>query len=403
MSVHRFGVVGAGIVGLAVARRIGEQFPGAEVTVMDKEDRVAAHQTGHNSGVVHAGLYYTPGSLKATLCRRGVALLKDYCTDRGLPYDECGKLVVAVDDSEVPALERIAERAATNGVAGLLRLGPEGLRDIEPHAAGVAALYSPATAITDYAAVARAYADDIVAAGGRIELSFPVEAIRQHAGRVEVRSGERALDFDRLVVCAGLQSDRVAAYAGDSDEPAIVPFRGEYYSLVPGREFLVQGPHLSGSQPRLPVSRRAFHQEGRRLGGRRAKRRAGSRPRGLHARHHLAARRPGRYCLAGIPSAGPSALAHGASRRCAGSLSTRRYLRFARKYVPEVTVADVVRAPSGVRAQAVDRDGSLVDDFRISHLDHVLAVRNAPSPAATSSLAIAEHITDRLRDTVGTT
>ena len=402
MSVHRFGVVGAGIVGLAVARRIGEQFPGAEVTVMDKEDRVAAHQTGHNSGVVHAGLYYTPGSLKATLCRRGVALLKDYCTDRGLPYDECGKLVVAVDDSELPALERIAERAATNGVAGLLRLGPEGLRDIEPHAAGVAALYSPATAITDYAAVARAYADDIVAAGGRIELSFPVEAIRQHAGRVEVRSGERALDFDRLVVCAGLQSDRVAAYAGDSDEPAIVPFRGEYYSLVPGREFLVQGLIYPVPNPDYPF-----------LGVHFTKRVGGSVDVGPNAVLALAregytrgtiSRRDVRDAIA-WPGFRRLARQHWRMgvQEMAGSLSTRRYLRFARKYVPEVTVADVVRAPSGVRAQAVDRDGSLVDDFRISHLDHVLAVRNAPSPAATSSLAIAEHITDRLRDTVGTT
>jgi L-2-hydroxyglutarate oxidase LhgO len=398
-SVDSVGVVGAGIVGLAVARRIAQQLPGVRVTVMDKEARVAVHQTGHNRGVVHAGLYYSPGSLKAILCRRGIAMLKEYCTERGLPYEECGKLVVAVDASELPALERIAERATANGVPHLRRLGPEGLRELEPHAVGIAALHSPTTAITDFVSVARAYADDVVAAGGRVELSFPVDAIRQLPDRVEVRSGERLLTFDRLVVCAGLQSDRVAALAGDSAEPAIVPFRGEYYSLRPGREFLVRGLIYPVPDPAYPF-----------LGVHFTKRVGGSVDVGPNAVLALAREgyTPGTIRVRDVRDAlawpGFRRLARRhwrmGAREVAGSLSTRHYLRFARKYVPELTTDDVVRAPAGVRAQAVDRDGSLVDDFRISRLDNVLAVRNAPSPAATSSLAIAEHVLDRLRETM---
>jgi L-2-hydroxyglutarate oxidase LhgO len=252
MSTESIGVIGAGIVGLAVARRITELFPGSAVTVLEKEDRVAAHQTGHNSGVVHAGLYYAPGSLKATLCRRGVGLLQEYCQEKGLPYDECGKLVVAIDDSERPALERIRERATANGVPDLRWLGGDELREIEPHGAGVAALHSPRTAITDFVRVAEAYADDVRAAGGVIRLGFRVTGIRQVAGRVEVRSAREALRFDRLVVCAGLQSDVVATWAGDDPGPAIVPFRGEYYRLRPERTHLVRGLIYPVPNPEYP-------------------------------------------------------------------------------------------------------------------------------------------------------
>ena len=241
MSTQRVGVVGGGILGLAVARRISEQFAGTEVTVLEKEDRLAAHQTGHNSGVVHAGLYYPPGSLKATLCRRGVGLLKEYTSEKGLPYEECGKLVIAVDDSEKPALERIWERASANGVPGIRRLDAAQLREIEPHATGVAAVHSPHTAITDYVAVSHAYAEDVAKAGGTIELGFAVDGISQTGSGVQVRSGSRRLEFDRLVVCAGLQSDIVARWAGDDAGPAIVPFRGEYFRLVPDRAYLCKG------------------------------------------------------------------------------------------------------------------------------------------------------------------
>lgn len=397
MSQEQVGVIGAGIVGLAVARRIGELLPDARVSVVDKEDRVAAHQTGHNSGVVHAGLYYQPGSLKATLCRRGVSLLKEYCEQKNLPYDECGKLVVAIDESQRPALERIRERAIANGVPDLLWLDGAGLREIEPYAAGVAALFSPRTAITDYVAVAEAYADDIRAAGGAIELGFAVDRINQRAGRVEVGAGARTLTFDRLVVCAGLQSDQVARWAGDDAAPAIVPFRGEYFRLVPERTHLVRGliypvpnpdypflgvhftKRIHGGVDLGPNAVLAFAREGYKRGT-------------IHPREL--------YDTLRWPGFRKLARRHWrmGAEEMAGSISKSLYLRFARRYLPEIRSADLERAQAGVRAQAVDRDGTLVDDFRISRLGHVMTVRNAPSPAATSSLAIAEYIAARLLD-----
>jgi L-2-hydroxyglutarate oxidase LhgO len=225
-STERIGVVGAGILGLAVARRIAEVAPGAAVTVLDKEDRVALHQTGHNSGVAHAGLYYQPGSLKAQLCRRGMELLKVLCEERGLPYDECGKLVVARDDGEVDRLREIERRATENGVPGLRWLEGSQLREVEPNVVGVAAVHSPVTAIVDFRAVAEAFADDVRSAGGELRLGHEVTAIRPQGAEVRVTAGGEELAFDRLILCAGLQSDRVARLAGDADGPAIVPFRG---------------------------------------------------------------------------------------------------------------------------------------------------------------------------------
>ena len=411
MAVQRVGVVGAGILGLAVARRVTQVMPGAEVTVLDKEDRVAAHQTGHNSGVVHAGLYYPPGSLKATLCRRGTTLLRAFCEQHGLPYDECGKLVVAVDDSERPALERIRQRSVANAVPGLRELDAAGLREVEPHAAGVAALHSPHTAITDFVAVSRALAREVQDGGGRVLLGRAVTGVERTAtgpGGVVVttrRSGlSRADDgerftFDRLVVCAGLQSDVVARWAGDDAGPAIVPFRGEYWTLRPERTSLVRGLIYPVPDPAYPFLGVHFT---RRVDGRvdvgpnavLALAREGYRRRNL-------APRDLRDTLAwpGFQALARRHWRMGAAE-LAGSASRTLFMRRARRYVPEVTAADVVPAPAGVRAQAVDRDGSLVDDFRISGLGPVLAVRNAPSPAATSSLAIAEHVTERLLATV---
>ena len=241
MTSERIAVIGAGIVGLAVARRLGAINHGAEVTVIDKESTVGAHQTSHNSGVVHAGIYYSPDSLKAILCRRGSVLLREYCAEKGIAYDECGKLVIAVNDSEVAGLNRIHERAKRNQVEGLRLVGPEGIRELEPNAVGIAGLHSPRTAITDYSAVAHAYADDITVVGGRLLLGHSVSAISSRGDEVAVRIEEDELIFDRVVICAGLQSDSVAKLAGDDLEPAIVPFRGEYYRLVPTKNELVRG------------------------------------------------------------------------------------------------------------------------------------------------------------------
>lgn len=395
MTAERVGVIGAGIVGLAVARRLGQLLPDATVTVLDKEDTIAAHQTGHNSGVVHAGLYYAPGSLKATLCRRGVALLKEFCAEKKLPYEECGKLVVAVDSSELPALDRIKARATENGVPGLRAVSAAEIREIEPNAAGVAGLHSPHTAITDFVAVTQAYADDVVAAGGSVRLGRPVTSISQRSGTVQVIAGGELLVFDRLVICAGLQSDVVARWAGDTAEPAIIPFRGEYFTLVPEKAALVNGLIYPVPDPNYPFLGVHFT---RRVGGYvdvgpnavLALAREGYRRRDISPRDLAQT----------LKWPGFRALARQHWRmgmeEYAGSASRRLYLNRARKYVPALGYSDVVPAPAGVRAQAVDRDGSLVDDFRINHLGAITAVRNAPSPAATSSLAIAEYVGDQV-------
>ena len=411
----RIGVIGAGIIGLAVARRLSQLRPDAVVTVLDKEDRIAAHQTGHNSGVAHAGLYYAPGSLKATLCRRGIGLLKAYCAERGLPYDECGKVVVARTDAEIGRLREIERRATANGVPGLRWLSAAALREIEPHVAGVAGLHSPHTAIVDFPAVARAFADDVTAAGGTVRLGYTVTKISARGAsdtvtvgaaqtgvggdgdvtdgddRIGVAGDREELTFDRLVVCAGLQSDRMARLAGDIDGPAIVPFRGEYYRLIPERGHLVRGLIYPVPDPRYPFLGVHFT---RRVDGSvdvgpnavLALAREGYRPRDIALGDLLETLRwPGfrrlavRHWRTGL-------------REVYGAMSKRAFVQAARGFVPELSVRDVTPAPAGVRAQAVDADGSLVDDFRIGRRGPIVTVRNAPSPAATSSLAIAEHI-----------
>jgi L-2-hydroxyglutarate oxidase LhgO len=394
VAAQRIGVIGAGLVGLAVARRLTQLTPDARVTVLDKEPDVATHQSGHNSGVVHAGIYYPPGSLKATLCRQGMGLLREYCAEKGIVYEECGKLVVAVDDGERPALESIRQRAEANGVPGLRSVDAAGLREIEPHAVGVAGLYSPRTAITDYPAIARAMADDIRAAGSEVLLGWEVVRIGRDRGRVRVASRTESLGFDRLVICAGLQSDVLAVAAGDSAGPAIVPFRGEYLRLVPERAELVRGLIYPVPDPRYPF-----------LGVHFTRRVDGGVDLGPNAVLALAREGYRRSDLSASQAWGT--VRYPGFRRLAAqhwrmglkeyrtSLSRRAFVAEARRYVPELADADVLPAPAGVRAQAVDPDGTLVDDFRISELGPVVAVRNAPSPAATSSLAIAEYICDQ--------
>jgi L-2-hydroxyglutarate oxidase LhgO len=395
-------VIGAGIVGLAVARQLTLTYPGIVVTVVDKEPEIARHQTGHNSGVVHAGLYYKPGSLKSTLCRRGMSMLREYCAEKNIPYDEVGKLVVAVDADEVSALAEIERRSLENQVPGLRRFDAAGIRELEPNAVGLAALHSPRTAITDFPAVARAYADDVVAAGGRLQLDTEVVGIdRERDGGVRVRTARGDLRSDHVVICAGLQSDRVAALAGDDAEPAIVPFRGEYLDLVPSKRDLVNGLIYPVPDPSYPFLGVHFT---RRIDG------------GLDIGPNavLAFAREGYRrtdiewtdLADAVRWSGFRALARQHWRmglgEMAGSASRRLFVKRAQRYVPSLRVSDVVPAHAGVRAQALDRDGSLVDDFRIHHLGPVTAVRNAPSPAATSSMAIAEYVVGQVAAQLGT-
>ena len=393
MAARRIGVVGAGIIGLAVARRLTELEPDATVTVLEKEDAPAMHQTGRNSGVVHAGIYYTPGSLKAQLCRRGVELLRPYCEDRGIPLETCGKLVVALDASEVARLRELERRAAANGVPGTRWVEHDELREIEPHAAGVAGLHSPTTAITDYVAVAEAFADDVRSAGGTVICGAEATRISTVRAETLVTTTVDTFAFDLLVICAGLQSDRVARLAGDEREPTIVPFRGEYYRLRPEREQLVRGLLYPVPDPAYPFL--GVHFTRRVRGGVDvgpnavlALAREGYRRRDLQIRDLGETLR----------SRGFRSLARKHWRMGAhefhGSISRHAFAAEARRYVPEVTADDLVPASAGVRAQALDPDGSLVDDFRIHKLGAVVAVRNAPSPGATSSMAIAEHIAE---------
>ena len=393
----RFGVVGAGIIGLAIARRVAEVAEGAVVTVLDKEPAVGRHQTSHNSGVVHAGIYYPPGSLKAELCRRGIGLLKAHCESRSLPYEECGKLVIARSQAEVSRLDEIERRARANGVPGLRRLDREQLRDVEPHARGAEALHSPTTAIVDFPAVARSLADDVLASGGQVRLRFAVEAITRRGSELRLSSatGEE-LAFDQVVVCAGLQSDRLARLAGDGPEPRIIPFRGEYHRIVPPRAGLVRGLIYPVPDPAYPFLGVHFT---RRIDGTvdigpnavLALAREGYRRRDVSWPDMVETlRAPGFRRLAARNW-------RQGARELRGSLSPGAFVAEARTFVPELTVEDVTPAPAGVRAQAIDSDGSLVDDFRITRLPGIVLVRNAPSPAATSCLAIAEHVVGLLQ------
>ncbi|MGH2891619.1 MAG: L-2-hydroxyglutarate oxidase [Solirubrobacteraceae bacterium] len=392
MPTQRIGVVGAGIIGLAVARRLTQVLPDASVTVLDKEQRLAAHQTGHNSGVAHAGLYYAPGSLKAQLCRRGIGLLKEFCTEHSVPYEECGKLVVARDGGELARLDEIERRARANGVPGLTRLDGERMREVEPHVRGVSALHSPSTAIVDFVAVADALAADVRRAGGDLRLGFEVRVIDRVRGETRLAAaGEEDLAFDLVVICGGLQSDRLGRLAGGSHEPTIVPFRGEYHRLVPARTNLVRGLIYPVPDPAYPF-----------LGVHFTRRVDGGVDIGPNA--VLAFAREGyrrrdvslRDLAQTLRSPGFRRLARRhwrmGAREIHGSLSRRAFVAAARSFVPELRAQDVVPAPAGVRAQALDFDGSLVDDFRIESRDGLVIVRNAPSPGATSSLAIAEHI-----------
>lgn len=385
-------IVGGGILGLAAGRLLALERPDVEVVLLEKEPLLAQHQTGRNSGVVHAGLYYEPGSLKARLCRRGGELLRAFCLEHELPFDECGKVLVATQEGELPRLERILERARANGVAETRLIDATELRALEPHTVGIAALHSPTTAIVDYTAVCGALAGEMRTRGAVIRTGTPVRRVRAEEGEpcVELADGseERA---DRVLVCAGLHADRLARASGEPAEPRIVPFRGEYWRLRPERSHLVRGLVYPVPDPSLPFLgvhlTRAV--DGSVLVGPNAVlayAREGYRRRDVN----LADLRdtvtwPGMWRVA---------RKHWASgaHEVARSLSKRAFVREARRYVPELRAEDVVAAPAGVRAQAVDRDGALVDDFRLDVSGRTVWVRNAPSPAATSSLAIAEEL-----------
>ena len=390
-------VVGGGILGLAVARELARRRPIARVCVLEAERRIGAHQTGHSSGVVHAGIYYPPGSLKARLCVEGARRLYAYCERRGVPFERNGKLIVAVDEDELERLDELERRGAENGVPGLRRLAAEEIAAVEPQARGVAALHSPATGVVDFVAVAGRLAEDLAAAGGSVHLGCAVAASRAGGGRLTVSHRAGATTASAAIFCAGLWSDRLAVAAGAPADPRIVPFRGAYLRLRAGRTDLVRGSVYPVPDPALPFLGAHLTRgiDGEVLIGpsallapaRDAYRLRRVRARDL--RESLAW--PGTWRLARRHwRQGVSELRRAASARSFAAEATR--------LVPALAAGDVRRGPAGIRAQALARDGRLVDDFVVHRTERAIHVRNAPSPAATSSLALAALIADQVDD-----
>jgi len=381
------------VVGLGVALEITRRFPRLRLLLIEKEDRVARHQSGHNSGVIHSGVYYKPGSLKARLCVTGAAAMVEFCREHGIAHDVCGKVIVATHADELPRLEELRKRGEANGLTGLRTIGPEELKDIEPHAAGLKALVVPATGITDYAAVCEKYAELISAGGGTVLTSAAVTGIRRTANEIVVETARGAFSTDSLINCAGLFSDRISRMAGDEPGVMIVPFRGEYYDLIPERALLVRALIYPVPDPRFPFLGVHFT---RRITGKvdagpnavLALAREGYRHRDINVRD----------LASSLAFPGFWRMARQHWRNGLGewhrSLSKPAFVRALQRLLPEVGENDLVPGGSGVRAQALKPDGALVDDFQFVPSGKVLHVLNVPSPAATASLAIGKAIVD---------
>jgi L-2-hydroxyglutarate oxidase len=392
--IYDFCVIGGGIVGLATARALLERKPGASLILLEKEDALGRHQTGRNSGVIHSGIYYAPGSLKAKLCREGAARTKEFCNAHGIAYENRGKLVVATRDAEVPRLHALHERAGQNGIETEL-LGAAAIREREPNVTGLEAIHVPSAAIVSYTEILKALAADLQASGAELRLGSTVEGIRETAGGVEVVVGGRMLQCKRLVACAGIQSDRLAAMAALPIAHRIVPFRGEYFRLVPKLNDVVRAMIYPVPEPGLPFL-------------------------GIHLTP----------MIDGSVSVGPNAVLGLAREGYArGSINLRdlmetlsfpgfwgaisknirpgitelgntlfksRYLEECRRYCPSLELADLTPMESGIRAQAIMNDGTMQHDFLMLDSERMLHVCNAPSPAATSALPIGDMIADRL-------
>jgi L-2-hydroxyglutarate oxidase LhgO len=382
-------IVGGGLVGLATALRLLEARPGLRLAILEKEPEVAAHQSGHNSGVLHAGLYYAPGSLKARLCNEGKAALEAYAAARGIAMGHPGKLVVALTEDELPRLADLRERATANGVEGLEEIGPERLQDLQPGVRGIRALWSPRTGIIDFGAVARAFAADLREQGVAIHLSREVTGIEARPDGVVLRTAAGDLPAGHVIACAGLQADRVSEMTGEHgpDVPRIVPFRGDYYTLVPAARHLVSRLIYPVPDPRFPFLGVHFtpRHDGEVWAGPNAVlalAREGYRRTDLDLRDLV-----GTVTYRGFQRLAIRYWRTGAAEMWR-DISRRAYVRELQRYLPAIRSEDVRFGPSGVRAQAVDRDGSMVDDFSLGGTGRILHVRNAPSPAATASLAI---------------
>jgi L-2-hydroxyglutarate oxidase len=386
-------IVGGGIIGLATALALSERVPRLQLAVLEKESRLAAHQSSHNSGVIHAGIYYTPGSYKACLCVEGVKLMLTFCDMYGIQYERCGKVIVATSPEELPRLAQLYKRGVANGVAGLERIGPERVREIEPHANALAAIYLPATGIVDFGKVSMTMASVLRGRETAILTGARVGRIVSANGGVVLETASGTVRARALINCAGLYADRVARLMGVRTDVRIIPFRGEYYNLVPDRRHLVRGLIYPAPDPAFPFLGVHFT---RTIHG------------GVEAGPNavLAFAREGYTFMHIRLGEVAGMLAYPGFWRMAArywrmglyelyrSLSRSAFVRALQRLVPEISPADLEPGGAGVRAQAVEKDGALVDDFRIVETPKAIHVLNAPSPAATASLAIGRHIAD---------
>jgi (S)-2-hydroxyglutarate dehydrogenase len=389
-------VIGGGIVGLATAMTLSQTHPGLKLAVFEKEPEIARHQTGHNSGVIHSGLYYRPGSLKASLCVLGAKHLVSFCQDNAVPFELCGKLVVATVPEEIPRLQELYRRGMANGVPGLRLMGPSDAEKVEPHTRCLQALHVPTTGIVSFRKVTEAYARQFMSGGGRIFTHHEVKAVLPHSNDIRVVTTQGTFSSRFLINCAGLYSDRVALMTGASIPCQIVPFRGEYYQLRPERSHLVRALIYPVPDPRFPF-----------LGVHFTRMIDGNVEAGPNA--VLAWAREG-YHKSDIAWSELGEIVkykgfrHLASRywrsgwqEMVRSYSKTRFARALQKLIPEIDREDLVPGGSGVRAQALAKDGSLLDDFVVLQTKRMLHVLNAPSPAATSSLAIAQYLVKAVR------
>jgi L-2-hydroxyglutarate oxidase len=399
-SQYNVVIIGGGVVGLGVALEITRRFPHLRLLVLEKEDRVARHQSGHNSGVIHSGVYYKPGSMKARLCLTGAAAMVQFCREQGIAHEVCGKVIVATHADELARLEELRRRGEANGLTGLRMIGPEELREIEPHATGLQAMVVPSTGITDYARVCEKYAELISARGATVLTSAAATGIRRLASEIVVETTKGAFSTSALINCAGLHADRISRMAGDEPGVMIVPFRGEYYDLTPERASLVRALIYPVPDPRFPFLGVHFT---RRITGKvdagpnavLALAREGYRHRDINLRDMASSLAfPGFWRMARQHWRNGIDEWH-------RSLSKSAFVRALQRLLPEVGEKDLVPGGSGVRAQALKPDGALVDDFQFVPSGKVLHVLNVPSPAATASLAIGKAIVDMAAESLG--
>jgi L-2-hydroxyglutarate oxidase len=402
MAESRYGavIVGGGIVGLAVPLEITKRVPRLRLLLLEKEDDVGRHQSGHNSGVIHSGVYYKPGSQKAKLCVEGARAMIEFCRAHSVPHEICGKVIVATCEEEFPRLEELRRRGEANGLTGLQLIGPEQLREVEPHAGGLRALIVPSTGITDYAAVCQKYAELIRAQGGTILTSTTVTGLRNLTDEVVVETRGESFSTTYLINCAGLFSDRIAGMAGGKPDVIIVPFRGEYYDLIPQHSSLVRGLIYPVPDPQFPF-----------LGVHFTRRVNGTVDAGPNA--VFAFRREGYertdFSLRDLASslAFPGFWRMAAKHWRSGldefhrSFSKPAFVRTLQRLLPELCAEDLIPGGSGVRAQALRRDGTLVDDFQFVPAGRMLHVLNVPSPAATASMVIGRSIVNTAAEGLG--